>query len=838
MSENYTIVHFDKQSPLSCIMRRIGTLTVHTHDMFELDMVLSGRCSMRVGDQSYILQADDVISVDAHTPHSLHGLDCTMIVIQFEQSFFERTLPVPRHPDFLCNSAIQGNSAAYDSLRRLIARLVKNNADRSIGYELRNWAFIYQIMDVMYQHFRVEDSEVRNRRAHRYTRRMAQLSEIISQHYQDNLTLSELADKVHLSAPYLSKFFEKQFGVTYLNYLTRIRLEHAVNELTKTNDTIEVISAGSGFPNSHAFVQAFRKEYGMLPSVYRRQMRQDAEEPQAQMLLPEQHDYMASLRKYLAAPETAAPRISSVSCRIQLDAAVSHGTLHHNWRCMAAAVTASGLLSRDLQDLLTRVQKEIGFTYLKFNGILSEDMHVYSEDQEGNPVYSFAYVDKVLDFLQSVQLRPLVQLSFMPLQLARDSKRLFGYLVSEPESLEKWSLLVQALIRHLLRRYGREEVHSWLFSVWEQPDTPASMYGFSSDDNFYYFYEATFRAVKETDPLLCVGSPATYYILRPGYRNWYLPFWDWCRAHDCEPDFLSLHYYDTAFTEESRGSETFGFPSLTYDNKDQENGHFPTAVSLREEADGFDSFVNQVRQERTQYLHSESPIYLTEWNSSPSQQDLLNDTCFKSCYIMKCILENYDKLDSYAFWSLTDWMGEAPQPPQLFHGGLGLFTADGIPKASYYAFTLLRKLGDVFLGKGPGWFATRRGEELVIILYHYRHYSHLYAKGERFDMTFTDRYTPFTPEQALDVHLHLSNMEDGEYLVRETLLNSSSGSPFDLWVSMGALETDDRTELENLSSRSIPAIQKYQIPTESGILRLDAMLDLLEVRLLEIKRVM
>ena len=73
-----------------------------------------------------------------------------------------------------------------------------------------------------------------------------------------------LADKVHLSAPYLSKFFDQQFGMTFLSYLTQIRLDHAVNALSATEKTIDDIASDSGFPNTHAFVQAFKKEYAAI----------------------------------------------------------------------------------------------------------------------------------------------------------------------------------------------------------------------------------------------------------------------------------------------------------------------------------------------------------------------------------------------------------------------------------------------------------------------------------------------------------------------------------------------------------------------------------------------
>ena len=702
MTENYTILSFTENCPLRCSMRRIGSIETHVQDIFELDMILSGRCQARIGGQVYSLQPPDVLSIDAHIPHSFTGTDCTIITIQFDQAYFERGLPNPRHPDFICNSAVTGDSAGYDSLRRQIARLVKNNAEAHVGFELRNFSIIYDIMDVMYQNFRVENSESRNLRAHRYTVRMAEINRVISESYREDLTLSLLADRVHLSVPYLSRFFERQFGVTFLKYLTGIRLNHAMDDLLKTNDTIETISANAGFPNSHAFVQAFKREYGVLPSAYRR--KNTEKKLMTTVPLPvEQHNYMAGLKKYLDQPLPTQTAAGSASCRIEFSAGKTAGTLHHSWRELTGVTSASALLLSDVQALLRRVQKEIGFRSIKFNGILSEDMHVYSESPAGESIYSFVFVDKVFDFLLELGLTPFVQLGFMPEALARTRKRLFGYLVSEPVNHEKWSDLVTALITHLQERYGRKELASWRFSVWHQPDTTEAMYGFSSDAAFYAFYRETFRAVKRCGSELAFGAPSTYYLLQEGHRNWYLDFWHWCEGNGCLPDFFNFHYYDLARDSSDSGQEAFGFTE---------------AMSLRDDPDGFGQFVTQVLSERRELLAEECPVFLTEWNNTPSQQDLLNDTCFKSCY-----------------WSLTDLMGEAPQPRELFFGGLGLFTANGIPKASYYAFTLLRQLGDSFLGRGEGWFAAKQDEDgsICILLYNYRHFSHLYAMGERFE---------------------------------------------------------------------------------------------------------
>ena len=823
MRQRYEILEFSPHMPVRCAMQHIGNIDPHLHDFFEIIFILSGQCRALVDGQLSTLGAEDIIAINGHTPHELHSADCVLISVQFEQSLFEQTLPSPQHPDFVCNSAQQGDSAAFMSIRRLIARLVKNNADRQLGYELRNWSLVYDLMDVMYNNFRVDTDSPKTSKNYRYAARIARITSIINAHYTENFTLSQLADEVHLSAPYLSKFFDRHFGMSFLNYLTQLRLGHAISALEHTEDTIESISADSGFPNSYAFVQAFKKEYGVLPSVYRRQNRAGQKEESAAVVpIVEQHDYMAGLKKYLDTPQAEVRPEQVISSSARFSAKAELRALRHTWRTMTGVGSARDLLFADVQDMIRRMQRDIGFSYIKFGGIFSDELRVYSQDEQGKAVYNFTYVDKIFDFLLSVGLKPMLQLSFMPQLLAKEpDRRLFNALVSEPKRNEDWAALVEALIKHLLSRYGQAELEGWLFSVWQQPDTPHSMYGFSSDAAFYEFYRATWQAVKRCSPKLRMGTPPTFYIARGEYINWYIPFLTWCREKGCMPDFLNFHFYDTSLSDSSSGQELFGFV---------------TSMTLGENPEGLQNFVTQVVNEAHSEQIENLPIYLSEWNNSPSQQDLLNDTCYKSCYITKSILENYDRIDSFGYWSLTDWMGEAPLPKELFFGGLGLFTVNGLPKASYYAFTLLRKLGDTLIGKGEGWFATRHGSTYRVLLYNYRHFSRLYAQGERFDMTFTDRYTPFSPEQSLDIHLTLTDVENGEYLVRETLINRRSGSAFDQWVAMGALELDRPEEYGNLAAGSLPAYSKYQTTARRHALELDAMLDMLEVRLLEIEK--
>jgi len=817
MKQRYEILEFSTHMPVHCSVQQLTYLDAHIHDFFEIILILSGQCRMLLNDQLITLNEEDIVAVNSHSKHELNSTGCILLSVQFEQSLFEQTLPHPIHPTFDCNSALQGNNSAFDSLRRLMARLVKNNADKQTGYELRNWSLVYEIMDVMYNNFRVEDSAAHAAKAHRYAERIAKITAIISANYTENFTLSMLADQVHLSVPYLSKFFDQQFGMTYLTYLTQIRLTHALDLLLHSEMPIEQVSAESGFPNSHAFVQAFKKEFDVLPSAYRRKNRLRPAEDAVPDL--EQHSYMAGLRKYLDAPAPSPKQAQVISKYVSCDADTVIASLRHTWKNLMTVGSARDLLSETVQEEVRRMQREIGFRYIKLTGVFSDELRLYSETKEGKAAYSFAYLDRIFDFLSELGLKPLIQLSYMPRQLAKTPDRfLFNDLVSEPKSIERWTELVEAFTRHILSRYGRQEVRSWLFCPWHQPDT-VNMYGFRDSESFYTFYKASYDAVKKCDAALAFGIPPTFYILQKNYTNWYLPFLDWCDRHGCPPDFLCFDYYDTIqSTVKDSGHEMFGFVG---------------SMTLRDAPDGLSTFVAQVKRETRERRNV--PIYLAEWNTSPSQQDLLNDTCFKSCYLAKNLLENMDALDGFGYWSLTDWMGEAPLPEEMFFGGLGLFTAGGIPKAAFYALTLLAKLGHELLSRGDGWFLTKSGGGYQMVLYNYRHFSQLYAAGEKFDMTFHDRYTPFAPEQSMDFHIRINNMENGSYTVRETVVNRKYGSAFDEWLRMGGMELRGEEELDCLRAHARPHVTKYRTQVQKHTLEIDAMLEMLEVRLIEIK---
>ena len=122
---------------------------------------------------------------------------------------------------------------------------------------------------------------------------------------------------------------------------------------------------------------------------------------------------------------------------------------------------------------LRRVKKITDVDYIRFHAIFHDDMGVYDEDSAGHPVYNFSYVDQVYDGLLENGVRPFVELSFMPKKLAaKDAPHAFWYKqnVAPPKDWAKWDELIYQFTKHLVDRYGLDEVAKWYFEVWNEPN--------------------------------------------------------------------------------------------------------------------------------------------------------------------------------------------------------------------------------------------------------------------------------------------------------------------------------------------------------------------------------
>jgi xylan 1,4-beta-xylosidase len=343
-----------------------------------------------------------------------------------------------------------------------------------------------------------------------------------------------------------------------------------------------------------------------------------------------------------------------------------HGTdLVHCWEHTVGSCHAPLALRADWQQQLRRCHDELGFRYVRFHGLLSDDTGTAVRDHD-RLLTSFFNSDQIIDFLQSIGMRPFVELSFMPAALASGSKTVFHYRanVTPPKDYQAWAALIHQLVAHWVRRYGVREVAKWFFEVWNEPNLKAFWTGSMQD--YFRLYRVTAAAIKKVDRSLPVGGPAT---ARDG---WIDEFVDFCRASRVPLDFVSTHHYPTDALVPELGQE--------YDDTETQLA-MSARGRLREWA--------QDTQRRARGL----PVYYTEWNTSSNPRDPRHDDPYAAAFVAKTALEASDLVQGYSFWTFSDIFEENYFPSVPFHGGFGLLTIHGIAKPAYRAFELLHQLG-------------------------------------------------------------------------------------------------------------------------------------------------
>lgn len=204
-------------------------------------------------------------------------------------------------------------------------------------------------------------------------------------------------------------------------------------------------------------------------------------------------------------------KASALAARtIQADYNKVKGPKDEAWRVCVGACHAALNLRSDWRQQLELIHQECGFEYVRFHGLLDDDMEIYSEDGKGQPVYNWKKLDALYDSILKAGMHPFVELGFMPQALASGTQTIFFYKgnVTPPKSYEKWGALVEALVRHCEERYGRDEVKRWYFEVWNEPNLLGGFWTGSMGD-YFKLYEASSKAVKRVCADYQVGGPGT-----------------------------------------------------------------------------------------------------------------------------------------------------------------------------------------------------------------------------------------------------------------------------------------------------------------------------------------
>ena len=442
----------------------------------------------------------------------------------------------------------------------------------------------------------------------------------------------------------------------------------------------------------------------------------------------------------------------------------------HYWeQCVGSCHAVMGLRA-DWREQLEKSHRELGFQYVRFHGLLDDDMSVcareYSDDGKGALRYCFFNIDSVFDFLLKIGMKPFIELGFMPSVLASGTQTCFYYRanVTPPADYAEWETLIKTLTQHLVDRYGLDEVRTWFFEVWNEPNL--SYFWSGSQAEYFKLYAHAARAVKSVDDQLRVGGPAT------SVNSWIPETLAFCRSENVPIDFVSTHHYPT------------DDPLWRHNDMKDEDVY-------KQFAHEFGKYERGVLRKMTAKAKDQAgdlPLYYTEWNTSAWLTDKIHDDPYSAALVAKTIADNDGLVEGYSFWTFSDLFEEGAQYAAPFHGGFGLQNIYGIPKPTYRVYELLHGLGDQRLTVSGGEGATvevlaTRDDSTLRLLAH----NHIVPDGENVEQTFTVMLKGVSPETRASV-------------VR---VDDRNANPKQAWIAMGSPEYPTQAQLAEIERASL-----------------------------------
>ena len=441
------------------------------------------------------------------------------------------------------------------------------------------------------------------------------------------------------------------------------------------------------------------------------------------------------------------------------------------------------LIRDDSQAQLQIATRELGFRYIRFHAIFHDVLKTVRM-VDGNPVYDWTNIDRLYDKLLARKIKPFVELGFTPEALKTSDNSIFYWKgnTSHPE-FGKWKSLIDAFARHLEARYGAEQVRSWYFEVWNEPNL--SGFWENADQKAYFeLYDVTARALKAVDPALRVGGPST------AGAAWVPEFLDHAAANGVPVDFVTTHTYgvDGGFLDEQGKGDTKLSPSP-------------------------DAIVGDVRRVRAQISASKFPnlpLYFTEWSTSYTPRDAVHDSYISAAYILTKLKAVQGIVQGMSYWTYTDLFEEPGPPTAPFEGGFGLMNPQGIRKPAWFAYKYLHALQGAAIPTADAYsFAATGAGKTAVLLWDWHQPEQALS-----NRPFYTRLQPSAPQAPAGVRF--AGLKPGRYRLRTYRTGYRHNDAYSAYIDMKLPKTLTPAQVAELGGLT------QDKPERDAVVRVDA----------------
>lgn len=745
----------------------------HFHQDIEILYIVEGETAVKEGE-TYRLGKDDIAVINSNQPHAYSSARNTIafrILIPY-RTF--RKLIREEYFIFCCNSVLYTSRDDRD-LRILIETLLLRYLNMEYADLSEIASLLFQIIHKLTADYRMDKDSLKIYLKERMSEKIDRILNYINHYYCEPLSLTDVAAHFQVSETYLSRYFKKKTGKNFINYLNEVRIENAALELRGTDASITNIAMDSGFSTPSVLNRYFKKKYGITPSEYRKQIEESVKNVAMKI------EKVEEVRKSL---------YDRIEKRIQ-DSEVKEVTINvrrgyipwMNPNKIIDIGEASVVCEAAIQEHILFLKEVLSIRYIRIWNLFSEKFMISTDFSGRN--FNFESLDRIFDFFVQNKIPLFLDLGKRNrvIMAGHDNELYSVNMQYNLKTIEEWKNLLEHLMKHLVRRYDKHVLSQWIF---EFPWNKEPYY--SQDYRYLDAYEAGWRIVKSN-----LGSSRIAGINPHGGidEEQFREAVHELSARGIFPEIFTIKIFVDS-THQMMGERTF-----------QSGSDYLYARQFIEKIRGI--------------LEEEGQTYqmcISEWSNSLSNRNIVQDSCARGTYIIKFILSIWKTADMIGFWHGSDAVDIFYDSRKLIYGGGGLLTKDGIKKPSFYAFEFLNKLGGHVLKIGNNYIVTRDSTQRIVCLcFNHREYSYYYymkKENEHFNLSKI-----FQSEEKELVEFTVEELDDNkEYMIKEEVINSSSGSIQNEWQLLSNQEELGKEEIQYLKNICIPKIYIRHVRSE------------------------
>lgn len=713
---------------------------------------------------------------------------CILSGISFKKNIPDHFLPNNVQLD--CRSRDAGDRNVQN-LRQAIKNIldyaiVQQKGVRSIHMEV----LFYTLLEQIFLDFSVPVSE-----------KIIQLSlediqkktaEYIHKNYRNPLTLRNISEEIGISYYALSRNFRDMFGMNFSEYLNMVRIQQAAVDLRYKNKSITQIAMDNGYDSSSAFSRIFRQYFQVSPREYRKNLRQTDE-----LLVQEVKDYVSGQGRKENAP-AAKERLTVGD--------VSDGRMFvHPFTQMINGGCPQDFLRADFQNMLTTLCGMLPFRYIRITDFFCRETGIYKRN--GDHSFSFSGLDTVFDFFIDNRIKPWIAFGGRTDRTAGqpEKKYLHGHMADRQQSFpagDEFAALLESFFEHIIRRYGKEEVSSWIYEFGEDFFPPVNE---KNTGDFFERFDTAAAIIRKKLPQAKIGGGGR--LLQCSDASLFTAW----KEHQ-RPDFISFCFFPV------QPEESLKTGQLMYDPS---SGLFSTLLERV--------------QDQMNTAGLSGGICISEFASSVSDRNYRNDSCYEAAWLLQNAFSVIGKAETAGYWCALDFCPVVRDLREEIFGGPGILTKSGICKPVFYALGYLFQMKEILIGCNAHGIITKDlYDNYVLIAQNCQEPGYSYYMEETAQRDVR-RHIGQKGRERMQKFC-IANAEPGAYGCRIYRVGPSHGGILENWENLNFEKNLIKTDLQQLNRITCPYMEYREVRSEGGQIEAEIPMEGNEIVMIELSK--